>query len=64
MGQSFEIDSIFRQRPRILTESKSFEPLRNIDCHGASLRPAGFREVVKNVDHLIAKSGHDAIVQN
>ncbi len=46
-GEQIVFDIILSERLRVLAEAKSFEPLRDIVSHGASLRQAGFAEAVK-----------------
>ena len=43
-GQNFEVDVVLGERPRILTQTKSLKPSRDVVRHGASLRQAGFAE--------------------
>ena len=47
-GKDIEIDSVVRERLRVLAEAKSFKPLRDVSRHGASLREAGFAEAVED----------------
>ncbi len=42
-------NGVAEERPRVLTKTKSFEPLRDIVHHGASLRQAGFAEAVNDM---------------
>ncbi len=48
-GKKVELNLVLNERLRILTEAKSFEPLRNVVRHGASLREAGFAEAVQEM---------------
>ena len=48
--EKVELNFILSERLCILTETKSFEPLRDVVSHGALLRQAGFAEAV---DHAI-----------
>ncbi len=48
-GQNVEINTVVCERLRVLAKAKSFEPLRDVVSHGASLRQAGFAEAVEEV---------------
>ncbi len=45
-GQNLPIDVILNECLRVLAEAKSFEPLRDVVRHVASLRQAGFAEAL------------------
>ena len=49
IGKNSEINVVLRERLRVLTETKSFEPLRDVVRHGVSLREAGLAEAVEHV---------------
>ena len=48
-----KINRVLSKRLRVLTEAKSFEPLRNVVRHGDLLRQAGFAEAIQQVLHII-----------
>ncbi len=54
IGKYSEINVVLSERLHVLPEAKSFEPLRDVVRHGASLRQAGFAEAVLNGVHVVA----------
>ncbi len=54
IGKNSEINVVLSERLRVLAETKSFEPLRDVVRHGASLRQAGFAEAVNQLFDLVA----------
>ncbi len=54
-GKVLEVDVVISERLRVLTEAKSFEPLRDVVRHRASLRQAGFAETVQELLPALAE---------